>query len=200
MMKCAHRLPDSGCHADYTCVWKLGCGNFRGEMVVANCRAAKVIQGATLIGRKLSRRRFGNENIYCGRSPLSNRQHAILEMTSAHLDHGLSMATSETTVGGGGGGADSGGEKSLLTSPEESVLEKSSPEPASIHSDGANGANLAENEAETEKDGDKKLRTLDSNDPDAEPVYPKMVTKVLVGVGLALAVFLVPPTPASPPQ
>src|SRR5271163_3842316 len=187
MMKCAHRLPDSGCHADYTCVWKLGCGNFRGEMVVANCRAAKVIQGATLIGRKLSRRRFGNENIYCGRSPLSNRQHAILEMTSAPLAHGPSMATSETTVGGAGG--DSGGEKSLLMSPEETVLEKSSPEPASIHSD---TANLAENEGETEKDGDKKLRTLDSNDPDAEPVYPKMITKVLVGVGLALAIFLVP--------
>jgi len=109
-------------------------------------------------------------------------------MSSEH-DHVPPMtATSEATIGGG---ADSvGGEKSLLTSPEESVLEKASPAPASIHSD---TANLAENEGEGEKDRDNKLRTLDSNDPDAEPVYPRMVTKVLVGVGLALAVFLVTP-------
>ena len=108
------------------------------------------------------------------------------------------MATSETTVGGvGDAGTDSAGEKGLLTSPEESVLEKSSAEPASIHSD---TANLAENEGETENDGEKKLRTLDSNDPDAEPVYPKLLTKVLVGIGLALAVFLVPPHQHLSPQ
>lgn len=106
-------------------------------------------------------------------------------MSPEHDDHVPSMTAS---VAG-----DSAGDRSLLTSPEDSVLEKTSPAPASVHSD---TVNLAQNEGEKEKEktDDKKLRTMDSNDPDAEPVYPSMITKVLVGVGLALAVFLVTPS------
>jgi len=99
------------------------------------------------------------------------------------------MTASEATVVSGGDSIITGGEKSLLTSPDESVLEKPSPAPASIHSDTANLAD--QNGEEAQKDGDKKLRTLDSNDPDAEPVYPGLITKFLVGIGLALAVLLV---------
>lgn len=103
-------------------------------------------------------------------------------MSAEHDDH--VMPASSSVAG------DGAGDRSLLTSPEESVFEKASPAPASILSD---TANLAQNEETEEKDmhHDKKLRTMDSNDPDAEPVYPRMITKVLVGVGLALAVFLV---------
>jgi len=83
-----------------------------------------------------------------------------------------------------------GGDRSYLTSPDESVLEKPSPAPASIFSDGAKLDSTEEEDAKKDE-VDKKLRTMDSNDPDAEPVYPGPITKVLVGFGLALAVFLV---------
>jgi hypothetical protein len=108
-------------------------------------------------------------------------------MSAEHNDHVPPMQTSSVA-------GDGAGDRSLLTSPEESVFEKASPAPASIRSD---TANLAPNEEMEQKDriDEKKLRTMDSNDPDAEPVYPRMITKVLVGVGLALAVFLVTTPP-----
>ena len=102
---------------------------------------------------------------------------------SAQHDHAPATVATD-----GGGVAD----RSLLTTPEDSVLEKASPAPGSIHSDTVNLAQREEEEGvDNAKGDDKKLRTMDSNDPDAEPVYPGMITKVFVGVGLALAVFLV---------
>jgi hypothetical protein len=59
-------------------------------------------------------------------------------------------------------------------STSQTVLEKPSPAPESIHLDTKNTEDKAE---------------ATSN----EIVYPKMLTKVGVGVGLALAVFLVYP-------
>jgi len=68
-------------------------------------------------------------------------------------------------------------EKSLLTSPSESYLEKLSPAPASIHS------NTPKPEDEANND--------EPSVSDDETQYPPNMTKVAVGVGLALAVFLV---------
>jgi hypothetical protein len=70
-------------------------------------------------------------------------------------------------------------EKSMLTSPSESYLEKLSPASASIHSNTPNAEDtVAKNDDSTNV----------SND---ETQYPPNITKVAVGVGLALAVFLV---------
>ena len=78
----------------------------------------------------------------------------------------MTFATSEATA------MESKEIPTLSTS--QSVLEKPSPAPESIHS-------------ETKNQEDKTEPA--SNDI----VYPKMLTKVGVGVGLALAVFLVYP-------
>ena len=101
-------------------------------------------------------------------------------MSTEHADHPPPQITAQQTVS-------ENGERSLSTSLDQSVLEKPSLAPASIHSD----TPKLDTEEERKDDHDKKLRTMDSNDPDAEPVYPGMITKVLVGAGLALAVFLV---------
>jgi len=74
------------------------------------------------------------------------------------------------------------GERLSLSSPSQSDLEKPSPAPGSIHS----------TTPKPEEEGNKESTDVTA-DPDAI-VYPSILTKVLVGVGLALAVFLVSPT------
>jgi hypothetical protein len=79
----------------------------------------------------------------------------------------MTSATSEAT-------AMENKEMAPTLSTSQSVLEKPSPAPESIHSETKNQENKTEPASN-------------------EIVYPKMLTKVGVGVGLALAVFLVYP-------
>lgn len=72
---------------------------------------------------------------------------------------------------------DKGREKSLLTSPSESYLEKLSAAPASIHSNPTPADDTHNNDSE--------------NVLDDETQYPPTITKVGVGVALGLVIFLV---------
>jgi hypothetical protein len=84
------------------------------------------------------------------------------------------MTTSDTTLEG-----KLEMENSTLTTADNSILEKASPAPASIHSN---------NNIKTEE-----TQPTTTTDDEDETQYPPMLTKVGVGVGLALAVFLVLP-------
>jgi hypothetical protein len=77
-----------------------------------------------------------------------------------------------------------GREMSLLTSPSESYVEKLSPAPDSIHS----STPMPES---NEANNDKSVNVTD----DDETLYPPNITKFAVGVGLALAIFLVQDLP-----
>jgi len=70
-------------------------------------------------------------------------------------------------------------DRSFLSTPSQSDLEKPSPAPGSIHSTSPN--------AEEDENKETTNDAANSN----EIVYPSNLTKVLVGIGLALAVFLV---------
>jgi hypothetical protein len=77
---------------------------------------------------------------------------------------------------------ENGRAKLLLTSPTNSVLENP-PTPTSLHSNAE--------KAEEQKNG-ITADAPSSNDDEIQ--YPPMITKVAVGIGLGLAVFLVLPS------
>ena len=79
-----------------------------------------------------------------------------------------------------------GRDKSLLTSHSESYLEKLSPGPASIPNSPAASIHSNKPKPEDEANIDDS-----ANVSDDETKYPPNITKVAVGVGLALAVLLV---------
>lgn len=75
-------------------------------------------------------------------------------------------------------------EKSLLTSLSESHLEKNSPAPGSISPDTSIPSNKPKSADDTDNDDSQNVT-------DDETEYPPTATKIGVGIGLSLVVFLV---------
>jgi len=70
--------------------------------------------------------------------------------------------------------------ESTYTTPADSIVERISQLPESIHSQ--------HNEEKINEKLEEGLERSTSND---EPIYPPMITKVAVGIGLSLSVLLV---------
>jgi hypothetical protein len=121
----------------------------------------------------------------------------IITKTRNTLTNLLTMATDTPSVAN----EDKGREKSSLTSPSESYLEKLSPAPTSIHSNqtpaDASESYLQKPSPAPASIHSNQMPAEDTNNGDSENVsddetqYPPAITKVGVGVALGLVIFLV---------